>query len=442
MVANPHDNDGSDGSGYQSPSTWTQTTRLVHGLQNYIIATLNHDLPDSRRTRSLLGTIDSIEPGRGDSTRWCVTTEDALRPSRMQYAQINELPHDAVRQKFYVGAAELVSPVTQIDADWVPMYEQIHTDLKFDGEKGLYYNGFGGLHVHFAFQGAKIDLRTAQNVMALYGLYEREIGMWLHVRRRDLKHPIQESPFCHSIRNGMEKLPGMRYTPQDFTDRIYATKSPYELRVEVSTGHRGEYSDSNDYWVRYAKRALHKTVAVHISPYRDNKPLTIEFRQHEATDDPVDIRWWVEFCARLMRLASSHTQMGINIQDDESSSDILVNRSLVENVTKTSILDLLHFPQEGKDHFQRRKMEMNHDAGNAQWALEDKLIQARIDKIRNGRENKRGMDEDIIHEKWYHDEAKALLDTYGIDLREVQNQEVTSDMDYYTSHVDGGWAAR
>jgi hypothetical protein len=43
-----------------------------------------------------------------------------------------------------------------------------------------------GLHVHFSIEGGEIGTPILKNVIALYGLYEREIKTWLDVSRGNL----------------------------------------------------------------------------------------------------------------------------------------------------------------------------------------------------------------------------------------------------------------
>jgi hypothetical protein len=103
-----------------SISTRTDSSELVNALIQYILDTLNHKLADSPQPGSLLKVVES-EPHVGANSQWCLTYESALSPTREQYAHLNELPHDAVREKFYVGAGELVSRIIDLNTDWLPM---------------------------------------------------------------------------------------------------------------------------------------------------------------------------------------------------------------------------------------------------------------------------------------------------------------------------------
>lgn len=83
------------------------------------------------------------------------------------------------------------------------------------------------------------------NLIALYGLYEREIERWLPVAQRD------NFLWCPSVRKGMEhdrfdyhrtdggervhhvQAKGKRYTPREFTTRVYNAKSLDDLKTEL-----------------------------------------------------------------------------------------------------------------------------------------------------------------------------------------------------------------
>jgi hypothetical protein len=81
---------------------------------------------------------------------------------------------------------------------WMPMLKQIDEDFKLDFYHGAWFNEEPNLHVHFAVVGEEIQLRTVQALVALYGLFEREIEKWLPIAQRD------NVLFCPGLRNGME----------------------------------------------------------------------------------------------------------------------------------------------------------------------------------------------------------------------------------------------
>lgn len=169
---------------FHSGSTTSTTQALIDNVIQYVLDVLNRNLVDVPQmdvpqTPSILGKVQRVDPNEADHTQWCLTYESVISPSRAQYATKNNLPKKAIRARFNVSAAELVGPITNLESNWVPMYEQIQSDLNFDGEKGLWFNGYGGLHVHFGFKNRYLDFESVRNLMALYGLYEREIETWL-----------------------------------------------------------------------------------------------------------------------------------------------------------------------------------------------------------------------------------------------------------------------
>ena len=237
--------------------------------------------------------------------------------------------------------------------------QQIHKDLSSPDERAFFpKNAKSGLHVHVAINGGSdVDLESPvgfacmQNVTALYGLFEDEIEKWLPVNRRD-------AMFTLRIRLGMEKQrlqdfePTARphelltFTPQQFTQFIYQAKDANDLRKVTTGTHDGSY------------------VTVNISPERDNKPTTIEFRHHQGLTDPAAIKWWVTFVVHLVKYSYLLAQLKYQIRDEvdfTSQGSDGGTRSLVEDyASQVSILDVLGFPAGGKAHFAARA-EMHRD---------------------------------------------------------------------------------
>lgn len=256
-----------------------------------------------------------------------------------------------VKKMWRVGGVELMSSVLQYDdeADWFPKLQQIQELLSTDNERGFirpyepYSINGPALHVHVAIGGndagfeSPLGFACIKNVLALYGLFEDEIGRWLTMEQRD------DEKFAVRIWHGQEgwrsggKRPAGReggepewYTPQIFTRNIYAAKDIEALRVVIS-GHR---TDKEGRWV-----------TVNLSPARDNKPLTVEFRQHHGTLDAVTIKWWTHFVCHLVRYGYLLAQLGKKIQGDDDLLDTSLGpqkHSFVQNITlENSILDLV-----------------------------------------------------------------------------------------------------
>lgn len=115
-----------------------------------------------------------------------------------------------------------------------------------------------------------IGLETLKNLIALYELFETEIELWLETRRR-----WDNYSYCQSLRRGMaiHKVwdpstntlvnTDLKYTPQEFTERIYSTRSITPLLAEVSafqpwccwcrsSGHWGVFQNgkAHSFWGR------------------------------------------------------------------------------------------------------------------------------------------------------------------------------------------------
>lgn len=246
-------------------------------------------------------------------------TDDSVMPRRKDLRKVLQISRINAHKEFRVVGAELVTSVLNFDDenDWAAKLRQLRRDLNFDGsdDRGTWFNDVTHLHVHFGIKDQGIHVEIAKSVAVLYGLFEAEISSWLPKSQRD-------NSWCEPVRKGMDKerlqyvydvnksivdvelLPGKRFTPREFAQRIYATKNFAELKTEISGWSAGE-------WVReglgvgFANEEaspgvlkgayplkLREWVTVNISMARDNKPTTIEFRQHHGTMDPETIGWW------------------------------------------------------------------------------------------------------------------------------------------------------
>jgi hypothetical protein len=98
------------------------------------------------------------------------------------------------------------------------------------------------------------------------------------------------------------------------------------------------------------RSSFEKNVTVYISPGNSIKPIKLEFRHHNATTDPHVITWWVKFCWYILKHARTLAVLDVKILDEEN-----FNTSFVEKYTNQSILDVIGFSEEGKEHFKKRK---------------------------------------------------------------------------------------
>jgi hypothetical protein len=358
-------------------STESESYSLNENLRQYLREYLNRQLVQSPQGSSLLGKIIGADPKKGSKESWILTSDASLSPHRVQYADDHKLSLDEVQEKYYVSSAELVSKVLAFDAtnNWRAYFDQVNSDLRQNETLQAWFNGQEGLHVHFGIGGGEIDLATCQNIIALYGLFESEIEQWLPLRRRDNIDQAKR------VRIGMEHLKynteaaaeekGMlfkrqKYTPQGFTEKVYLTRTLNDLKTIASGAIPANLAAGSSMAM--------DTVTANISMARDNKPTTIEFRQHEATIDPDDIYWWALFLGKLVRYAYLLKQVDFKFLDKEP----LPVPSLVELVTNKSILDLLTFPQEGIQYFAAKKIRFNDLKFNMKRELDNKVVKERI----------------------------------------------------------------
>lgn len=270
------------------------------------------------------------------------------------------------RWKVWVGGAELVSPILRVEEAerWVTMLKQIDKDLKYDGIRGAFFTGMERLHVHMSMRGQEMDISTARNVMALYGLFEDEIGGWIGRASSEWCQSLRLKPGSEDNNHREDKL-----SPREFTDRIYKARTYLELQNAVSAG--GE-----------------NTSQVYISPPREGKVRTIEFRHLEGTLGPTLIKWWVLFLEKLLSYSRLLATADIRILDEGPIDE---ESGFVEILPHTkSILDLIEFPEKGKVFLRKRadlldeqkgKKKRNWDdmfapePADAMWGLEDLLLQ-------------------------------------------------------------------
>ena len=367
-------------------STESERYSLNENLREYLREYLNRQLVQSPQSPSLLGKIIGADPKKGSNESWIFTSDASLSPHRVQYADNHNLSLDEVQEKYYVSSAELVSKVLRFDAtnNWRACFGQVNSDLELGETLRAWFNGEEGLHVHFGIEGDELDLATCQNVIALYGLFESEIEQWLPLHRRDNIDQAKR------VRIGMEYLKyntegaaeekvmlfkRQKYTPQGFTEKVYLTRNLNDLKTIAS----GAILSAN---LAAGSSMAMETVTANISMARDNKPTTIEFRQHEGTIDSDDIYWWALFLGKLVRYAHLLKQLDFKFLDKEP----LPVPSLVELVTNKSILDLLTFPQEGKQYFTAKKIQFLDVKFNMKRELDNKVVKERIKRRAHGQD--------------------------------------------------------
>ncbi|CZR58735.1 uncharacterized protein PAC_08627 [Phialocephala subalpina] len=369
--------------------------------------------------------FESWEPKVADGLAWHLTKDDSVMPQRKDLVQALEITDRTEQKEYRVVGAELVSSVQDFDKmnNWYPKLEQLKEDLTFDatGDKGAWFMDVPGvethLHVHFGIKDEEISLDVAKNVCMLYGLFENEIQDWLPVSQR-------ESDWCWRLRKGMEReklayfeggkdgpqlLPGKRYNPSEYADLIYACKGFEELKTITSGWSAGEWiggpnedDEPTDapsrtvFKAYYHKGGIYERswIAVNLSLKRQNKPFTIEFRQHHGTMDPGTIAWWVRFLGKLMRFAHYLAHHSIKIQHTGADKE----GSFVDELPKQSILDLLGFPEEGRAHFHRMRDAHVNEVHRQKMVRQEEFIRLRIHRRKLGQKTGKKMDDDIRRE--------------------------------------------
>lgn len=144
-------------------------------------------------------------------------------------------------------------------------------------------------------------------------IFEQEINR-LHPRNRSPPHPHAEEN-CMSNRKHFGK--GGSTYDEEFR------------KTKLETIKKKLYAEDNDAWeialLVCGNRAMTKPIKPFIVNFvkaaeeSDDIPRIFEFRQHTGTVDLIDIKWWIDFCIRLVSLAVFWADNGCPITswDDE-----------------------------------------------------------------------------------------------------------------------------
>lgn len=252
---------------------------------------------------------------------------------------------------------------------------------------------------------------------------------------------MESHPFPH-ITNQDGQTGELRYTPQKFTEFIYEAvdlygEDPNSTLVGLDAATAGPWNHN---------------ISVKISEARENKPTTIEFRQHHATLDATEIKWWVMFLAYLVKHSYFLAQDGRELRDEGNLQDTTRSPdeySFVANYeNQTSILDVIGFPEEGKQHFARCREKHRNNPHDAERELDKWIIAVRAKSSRmSGLLTGRRFDEQVRKTDEYRAEVERLEKKYRVRyltqrFKGLQdNPDLEWNSDPLVHRVDG-WVVR
>ncbi|KAH6717625.1 hypothetical protein BKA61DRAFT_732081 [Leptodontidium sp. MPI-SDFR-AT-0119] len=174
-----------------------------------------------------------------------------------------------------------------------------------------------------------------------------------------------------------------RYTQEGFADEVYDTASLEELK-SVMSGYSAGEDIPNKPVPQF--RAREWTV-LNVSLARDNKSTTFEFRHHHGTSDPVEIKFWLQFCSNMLRFAHLLRQSGTKLRDPEAdTSDNGNGPTFLGDWVKKDILDIVGMSNEAKAHFRSQARKFQDDTHDSKRAVEDWMVEKRIQRCKAGGE--------------------------------------------------------
>ncbi|KAI9774803.1 MAG: hypothetical protein M1840_000019 [Geoglossum simile] len=260
----------------------------------FVAGLLEKPPPEKRPLRIKYSGLSGTE-GFNDEDTWTITPDETLKPEPSD-------PHTASGLlNSIVTGMELVSPGLNFDHnDWPDGdLENLCGQLAPDKDRDCHFwtNKSCGLHVHVRvnqnpnpdFEVDDLGFFAIQNVIAIWGVYEKEIEKF-HPEHRRAPH----NRYAASLRS---KAPHLRNDPAgstaDWLTLVYACKDFDDLRnlVQNNTG-VGDARDSKINIVAYSPRDSDKA--------RPDRDPTIEFREHAGSLDPVEITFWIAFVSKMV----------------------------------------------------------------------------------------------------------------------------------------------
>ena len=170
-----------------------------------------------------------------------------------------------------------------------------------------------GLHVHVEAKEEQYSLDNMKSICSQFLVYESAIDSFLPYHRRT------GSDKCHSyFESNALSLMSLHDTLEGSLKAIVSCQTRSELYELMNLGVRGRYHKLN------------------LQNLLTGRQPTIEFRQHHATKDELEIVSWVRFCVLFVVNASNLPPVGDNIMTDDDESTMF--SSLFQNIIKCPIL--------------------------------------------------------------------------------------------------------
>jgi hypothetical protein len=308
--------------------------------RDYVAEILRHQIPiETRSTSSLLGGVIVDDTRQPDYTQWAVTDDASIGAGPDEVSKLFHMSLDDAIARLHWDQIELISPIFSFahQETWLPAFRQVQADLASRPHLGASFcNESCGLHVHFALESASphipwdpsappaFPLHVLQNLVILWAYWEANIESF---------HPFHRHAYWN-IYAGSLRASAPHWKLENWerwAAHIYGLGSSDELRWFLGGVHTPKY------------------VKLYISPAREHKRETVEFREHRGTTDAEEIRWWVVFIERVIQFCWSLAQSGFRFFLPGS---VMLNMSHTEEMW-----GIIEMPEEGSDFLRGKIFE-------------------------------------------------------------------------------------